>query len=110
MKATNSQPSTPGTYVEVGPQLQRLQSRVTEDKLYWVYLAPENDSTPGRFRKAGIPSDHVAVVRHLIHPELAEPGSSKDSWMAFSTLISEPSAHARFPADSLRDFQAGSSV
>jgi hypothetical protein len=53
---------------EMGPQIQWLHSYVTEDKVYCVYLAPDEDSIREHARKVGIPADRVAAVRHLIEP------------------------------------------
>lgn len=57
-----------GTLKEMGPQIQWLHSYVTEDKVYCVYLAPDEDSIREHARRAGIPVDRVAVVRRLIDP------------------------------------------
>ena len=56
------------TLKEMGPQIQWLQSYVTEDKLYCVYLAPDEDSIREHARRVGIPADRVAAVRRLIDP------------------------------------------
>ena len=53
---------------EMGPQIQWLHSYVTEDKVYCVYLAPDEDSVREHARKVGIPADRVAAVRRLIDP------------------------------------------
>jgi rRNA-processing protein FCF1 len=53
---------------EMGPQIQWLHSYVTEDKVYCVYLAPDEDSIREHARKVGIPADRVAAVRRLIEP------------------------------------------
>jgi hypothetical protein len=56
------------TLKEMGPQIQWLHSYVTEDKLYCIYLAPDENSIREHARKAGIPADRVAAVRRLIDP------------------------------------------
>ena len=56
------------TLKEMGPQIQWLHSYVTEDKVYCVYLAPDEDSIREHARKLGIPADRVAAVRRLIDP------------------------------------------
>jgi hypothetical protein len=56
------------TLKEMGPQIQWLHSYVTEDKVYCVYLAPDEDSIREHARKVGIPADRVAAVRRLIDP------------------------------------------
>ena len=53
---------------EMGPQIQWLHSYVTEDKVYCVYLAPDEDSIREHARRAGVPADRVAAVRRLIDP------------------------------------------
>jgi hypothetical protein len=56
------------TLKEVGPQIQWLHSYVTEDKMYCVYLAPDENSIREHARRVGIPADRVAAVRHQIDP------------------------------------------
>jgi hypothetical protein len=56
------------TLKAMGPQIQWLHSYVTEDKVYCVYLAPDEDSIREHARRAGIPADRVAAVRRLIDP------------------------------------------
>jgi Protein of unknown function (DUF4242) len=53
---------------EMGPQIQWLHSYVTEDKVYCVYLAPDEDSIREHARRAGVPADRVAAVRRMIDP------------------------------------------
>jgi hypothetical protein len=56
------------TLKEMGPQIQWLHSYVTEDKVYCVYLAPDEDTVREHARRAGIPADRVSAVRRLIEP------------------------------------------
>jgi hypothetical protein len=56
---------------EMGPQIQWLHSYVTEDKVYCIYLAPDEDSIREHARKVGIPADRIAAVRRLIDPATA---------------------------------------
>ena len=56
------------TLKEMGPQIQWLHSYVTEDKVYCVYLAPDEDSIREHARRVGIPADRVAAVRRMIEP------------------------------------------
>jgi Protein of unknown function (DUF4242) len=53
---------------EMGPQIQWLHSYVTEDKVYCVYLAPDEDTIREHARRTGIPADRVSAVRRLIDP------------------------------------------
>lgn len=52
----------------MGPQIQWLHSYVTEDKVYCVYLAPDEDTIREHARRAGIPADRVSAVRRLVDP------------------------------------------
>ena len=56
------------TLHEMGPQIQWLHSFVTEDKLYCVYLAPDENIIREHARRTGIPANRVAAVRRLIDP------------------------------------------
>lgn len=56
------------TLKEMGPQIQWLHSYVTEDKVYCVYLAPDENTIREHARRAGLPADRVAAVRRLIEP------------------------------------------
>jgi hypothetical protein len=57
------------TLKEMGPQIQWVHSYVTEDKLYCVYLAPDEDSIREHARRVGIPADRIAAVRRMLDPE-----------------------------------------
>lgn len=52
----------------MGPQIQWLHSYVTEDKVYCVYLAPDENSIREHARRLGLPADRVSAVRRLIDP------------------------------------------
>ena len=56
------------TLKEMGPQIQWLHSYVTEDKVYCLYLAPDENSIREHARRVGIPADRIAAVRGLIDP------------------------------------------
>lgn len=56
------------TLKEMGPQIQWLHSYVTEDKVYCVYLAPDENTIREHARRTGIPADRIAAVRRLIDP------------------------------------------
>lgn len=53
---------------EMGSQIQWLHSYVTEDKIYCVYLAPDEDTVREHARRTGVPANRVAAVRRLIDP------------------------------------------
>ena len=56
------------TLAQMGPQIQWLHSYVTEDKVYCVYLAPDENSIREHARRVGLPADRVSAVRRLIDP------------------------------------------
>ena len=53
---------------EMGPQIRWLHSYVTEDKVYCIYLAPDENAIREHARRVGIPADRVSAVRRLIDP------------------------------------------
>jgi Protein of unknown function (DUF4242) len=55
---------------DIGPQIQWLHSYVTEDKVYCVYFAPDEDTVRQHARKANIPANRVSAVRRLIDPKV----------------------------------------
>jgi hypothetical protein len=55
---------------DIGPQIQWLHSYVTEDKVYCVYFAPDEDTVREHARKANIPANRVSAVRRLIDPKV----------------------------------------
>jgi cell division inhibitor SulA len=57
---------------ELGPQIQWIQSFVTDDKLYCVYLAPDEETIREHARRAGFPANRVAAVRQLLDPVTGE--------------------------------------
>ncbi|HLK47967.1 MAG TPA: DUF4242 domain-containing protein [Bryobacteraceae bacterium] len=57
-----------GVLQEMGPQIQWLHSYVTEDKIYCVYLAPDESSIREHARRLGIPANRIAAVRQLLDP------------------------------------------
>ncbi len=56
----------------MGPQIQWLHSYVTEDKVYCVYLAPDENSVREHARRVGLPADRVSAVRRLLDPVNAQ--------------------------------------
>jgi hypothetical protein len=53
---------------EIGSKIQWLHSYVTEDKVYCIYLAPDEETIREHARRAHIPADRVSAVRRLIDP------------------------------------------
>jgi hypothetical protein len=61
-----------GVLKELGPGIQWLQSYVTGDKVYCVYLAPDEALIREHAKRTGIPSNRISAVRRLIDPTTAE--------------------------------------
>jgi hypothetical protein len=57
---------------ELGPEIQWLQSYVTGDKVYCVYLAPDETTIREHAKKVGLPANRISAVRRLIDPTTAE--------------------------------------
>ena len=56
----------------MGSEIQWLQSYVTGDKVYCVYLAPDEVTIREHARRGGFPANRVSAVRRLIDPTTAE--------------------------------------
>ena len=52
----------------LGPQIRWLHSYVTENKIYCVYLAPDEGTVQEHARRTGIPANRVSAVRRLLDP------------------------------------------
>ena len=61
-----------GVLRELGPKIQWLQSYVTDDKVYCVYIAPDKDTVLRHAQMGGFPANRVSEVRVMIDPTTAE--------------------------------------
>nr|NUR36476.1 DUF4242 domain-containing protein [Sphingomonas sp.] len=57
---------------ELGPQIQWVQSYVTDNKLYCIYRAPNEDMIREHAQRGGFPVNKVSQVRNMIDPTTAE--------------------------------------
>jgi hypothetical protein len=57
---------------EMGPEVQWIESYVTDDKFYCVYLAPDERSIRDHAMRAGFPADAVNKVARMVDPVTAE--------------------------------------
>lgn len=57
---------------ELGPSIQWVQSYVTGDKIYCVYIAPNEDIIREHAKRGGFPANRVSEVRFVIDPTTAE--------------------------------------
>jgi len=61
-----------GVLSNMGPQIQWLNSYVTADKIYCVYIAPNEDMVREHARQGGFPANSVNEVATVIDPTTAE--------------------------------------
>lgn len=57
---------------ELGPSIQWVQSYVTDDKIYCVYIAPDEAMVREHAARGGFPANRVSQVREVIDPTTAE--------------------------------------
>jgi Protein of unknown function (DUF4242) len=56
----------------LGPQIQWLQSFVTDNKIYCIYIAPNEQMVREHASQGGFPANSIAQVRRVIDPTTAE--------------------------------------
>jgi hypothetical protein len=52
----------------LGPQIRWLHSYVTEDKIYCVYMAPDEATIQEHAKRLGMPANRISAVRRMIDP------------------------------------------
>jgi hypothetical protein len=61
-----------GVLQNMGPQIQWVQSYVTGDKIYCVYIAPNEEMVREHAQAGGFPANRVSEVKSVIDPTTAE--------------------------------------
>ena len=61
-----------GVLQNMGPKIQWLHSYVTDDKIYCVYIAPDEATVRAHAQQGGFPANSVARVRTIIDPTTAD--------------------------------------
>ena len=56
----------------MGPEIQWVQSYVTGDKIYCVYIAPNEDMVREHAAQGGFPANSISEVKTIIDPTTAE--------------------------------------
>ena len=56
----------------MGPKIQWVQSYVTDDKVYCVYIAPDEAAVREHARQGGFPANRISRVQAVIDPSTAE--------------------------------------
>ena len=57
---------------KMGPSIQWVESYVTDDKIYCVYIAPDVASIKEHAKQGGFPANRVSQVRTMIDPTTAD--------------------------------------
>lgn len=61
-----------GVIKNIGPQIQWLQSYVTDDKIYCVYIAPDEKTVREHASQGGFPANRISRIRGMIDPTTSE--------------------------------------
>jgi hypothetical protein len=61
-----------GVLRELGSQIQWVHSYVTDDKIYCIYIAPDEETIHRHAQMGGFPANRVSQVRSTIDPTTAE--------------------------------------
>lgn len=61
-----------GVLQSMGPQIQWVQSYVTGDKVYCVYVAPNEDMIREHATQGGFPANRISEIKSVIDPTTAE--------------------------------------
>jgi Protein of unknown function (DUF4242) len=61
-----------GVLQKLGPQIQWVESYVTDDNIYCVYIAPNEEMIREHARQGGFPANRISVIRSVISPTTAE--------------------------------------
>ncbi len=57
---------------QMGPQIQWVQSYVTGDKVYCIYIAPSEEMIREHAEQGGFPADRISEIKTVIDPTTAE--------------------------------------
>ena len=61
-----------GVIREIGPQIQWVESFVTDDKIYCVYIAPDEATVRQHAEMGGFPANRISRIRTMIDPTTSE--------------------------------------
>ncbi len=57
---------------DIGPEIQWVESYVTDDKIYCVYIAPSEEVIQKHAEQGGFPANSISRIRRVIDPTTAE--------------------------------------
>ncbi|ACV65000.1 conserved hypothetical protein [Desulfofarcimen acetoxidans DSM 771] len=61
-----------GVLNKLGPEIQWVESYVTDDKIYCVYVAPNKEMVMEHAKQGGFPANNISEVKRIIDPTTAE--------------------------------------
>ena len=61
-----------GILNDMGPKIQWVESYVTEDKVYCIYIAPDEETVREHAEKGGFPANRISKISTMIDPTTAE--------------------------------------
>jgi hypothetical protein len=61
-----------GVLREMGAQIQWVQSYVSDDKIYCIYVAPDEDAVRKHAQLGGFPANRISRIRSVIDPTTAD--------------------------------------
>jgi hypothetical protein len=61
-----------GVLSSMGPQIQWVESYVTDDKVYCVYIAPDAEMVREHAQQGGFPANRISEIKSVIDPTTAE--------------------------------------
>ncbi|HVS82312.1 MAG TPA: DUF4242 domain-containing protein [Pyrinomonadaceae bacterium] len=61
-----------GVLQKLGPQIQWLHSYITGDKIYCVYIAPNEEMIREHASQGGFPANRISEIKTMIDPTTAE--------------------------------------
>ena len=61
-----------GVLRKLGPEIQWVESYVTDDKVYCVYIAPSEDMIRVHAQQGGFPANRISEIKTVIDPTTAE--------------------------------------
>jgi hypothetical protein len=61
-----------GVLQEMGPQIQWQESFVTDDKVYCIYIAPNEEAVREHAQKGEFPANSISEVKAVVDPTTAE--------------------------------------
>jgi hypothetical protein len=68
-----------GVLQKMGPQIQWVQSYVTGDKVYCVYIAPNEQMIRDHAQQGGFPANRISEIKGIIDPTTAEEKQSANA-------------------------------